>query len=69
MFASKETLQINQLTTNPPLVTEDNQAINDLSMKIVITKGNRLSQMEALNQLQLSAKALIDLIKKEYQLN
>jgi len=69
MLASKETMQINQLTTNPNLIVEDNQALNDLSMKIVITKGNRLSQMEALKQLQLSADKLIDLIKKEYHVN
>ena len=69
MFASKETMQINQLTTNPDVIAEDNQVINDLSMKIVITKGNRLSQMEALKQLQQSADVLINLIKKEYHVN
>ena len=69
MLASKETMQINQLTTNPNVIAEDNQAINDLSMKIVIAKGNRLSQMEALKQLQQSAGILIDLIKKEYHVN
>ena len=69
MFASKETMQINQLTTNPDVIAEDNQVINDLSMKIVITKGNRLSQMEALKQLQQSADTLINLIKKEYHVN
>jgi len=37
-------------------------------MKIVITKGNRLSQTEALNELKQSAETLIDLIKKEYHL-
>jgi hypothetical protein len=68
MFASNESLAINQLKTNPPLLSTDNQNINDLSMKIVITKGNRLSQLEALNQLHKSASTLIDLIKKEYRL-
>jgi hypothetical protein len=68
MFASKEAMIVNQLDTNPPLLSADNQSINDLSMKIVITKGNRLSQMEALIQLQQSASGLIDLIKKDYHL-
>ena len=68
MFASKEVMSVKQLTTNPPLISENSQDINDMSMKIVITKGNRLSQLEALNQLQQSAMMLINLIKKEYQL-
>jgi hypothetical protein len=68
MLGSKQTLQINKLNTNPKLISEDNQSINDLNMKIVITKGNRLGQMEALNELKQSAEILIDLIKKEYHL-
>jgi len=68
MFASKEAMIVKQLDTNPPLLSSDDQSINDLSMKIVITKGNRLSQLEALNQLYQSALSLIDLIKKEYHL-
>ena len=68
MFARKEAMLIKQLDTNPLLISEDSKNINDLSMKIVITKGNRLSQMEDLNQLQQSATRLIDLIKKEYEL-
>ena len=68
MFASKEAMLIKQLDTNPLLISEDNKNINDLSMKIVITKGNRLSQIEDLNQLLQSATTLIDLIKKEYKL-
>jgi hypothetical protein len=68
MLGSKQTLQINKLNTNPKLISEDNQSVNDLNMKIVITKGNRLSQMEALNELKQSAETLIDLIKKEYHL-
>ena len=38
MLSSKQTLQINKLDTNPKLVSEDDQSINDLDMKIVITK-------------------------------
>jgi hypothetical protein len=68
MLGSKQTMQINKLNTNPKLISEDNQSVNDLNMKIVITKGNRLSQMEALNELKQSAETLIDLIKKEYHL-
>ena len=33
MFASKQTLQISKLDTNPKLVSEDYQSINDLEMK------------------------------------
>ena len=68
MLGSKQTMQINKLNTNPKLISEDNQSINDFNMKIVITKGNRLSQTEALNELKQSAETLIDLIKKEYHL-
>src|SRR5678809_1322530 len=59
MFARKEEMIIKQLYTNPLLISEDNKNINDLSMKIVITKGNRLSQIEDLNQLLQSATTLI----------
>lgn len=68
MFASNEIMSVKQLTTNPPLISENNRDINDINMKIVITKGNRLSQLEALNQLQQSAIKLINIIKKEYHL-
>jgi len=68
MLSSKQTLQINKLDTNPKLMSEDDQSINDLGMKIIITKGNRLGQMEALNELKQSAETLIVLIKKEYHL-
>ena len=68
MIASKKAMLIKQLDTNPPLISEDSKNINDLSMKIIITKGNRLGQIEALEQLQQSATTLIDLIKKEYGL-
>jgi len=68
MSASKQTLQINKLDTNPKLMSEDDQTINDLDMKIVITKGNRLSQVDALTELKQSAEILIVLIEKEYHL-
>ena len=68
MFASKQTLQISKLDTNPKLVSEDYQSINDLEMKLVITKGNSLSQIDALNELKQSAETLIVLIKKDYHL-
>jgi len=68
MLSGKQTMQINKLETNPKLLSEDDQRINDLDMKIVITKGNRSYQIQALNELKQSAETLIVLIKKEYHL-
>ena len=68
MLPSKQTMEINKLDTNPKLMSEDDQRINDLDMKIVITKGNRLYQIETLNELKQSAEILIVLIEKEYHL-
>ena len=68
MYTSKEDLTITKLDFNPPLVSYDNLDLNDLNMKILVTKGNRLSQIKALNELLVSADALIQLIKKEYHL-
>ena len=69
MFASKNAINIKQLDINPPLVSEDKKNINDLSMKIVIAKANRLSELGGLDVLQSTAVSLIDLLKKEYHLN
>jgi len=68
MLHSKQTTEINKLDMNPKFMSEDDQRINDLAMKIVITKGNRLYQVETLNELKQSAEILIVLIEKEYHL-
>jgi hypothetical protein len=68
MLPSKQTKEINKLDMNPKFMSEDDQRINDLAMKIVITKGNRLYQVETLNELKQSAEILIVLIEKEYHL-
>ncbi|HEU5167691.1 MAG TPA: hypothetical protein VFU29_19230 [Chitinophagaceae bacterium] len=68
MLPSKQTMEINKLDTNPELMSEDDQHINDLDMKIVIAKGNRLYQVQTLNELKQSAETLIVLIEKEYHL-
>ncbi len=64
MYTSKEDLTIKKLDFNPSLVSADKFDINDLNMKILVTKGNRLSQIKALKLLLDSAVALIELIKK-----
>ena len=69
MLPSNKSLQIKKTETNPPLIAEDGQSINDLSMKIVVTKGNQLSELEGFAQLQSSGVVLIDLIQKEYHLH
>ena len=68
MYTSKEDLTIKKLDFNPSLISIDKFDINDLNMKILVTKGNRLSQIKALKKLLDSASALIELIKKEYHL-
>ncbi len=69
MLPSNKSLQIKKTETNPPLIAEDRQSINDLSMKIVVTKGNQLSELEGFAQLQSSGVELINLIQKEYHLH
>lgn len=68
MFTSKKAIKLKKIEINPPLLSDDRQNINDLSMKIVITKANRLSQLEDIDRIQSSALALIELIKKEYRI-
>ena len=68
MYTSKEALTIKRLKFNPALVSYDKLDINDLNMKILVTKGNRLSQIQLLKQLLYTAAALIELIQKEYHL-
>ena len=68
MYTSKEDLTIKKLDFNPSLISADKFDINDLNMKILVTKGNRLSQIKALKKLLDSAAALIQLIQKEYNL-
>ncbi len=68
MFNSKTHLTISKVNDNPAMISTDKKDINDLNIKIVVTKGNLLSQIEALDKLIISDQALIALIKKEYHL-
>jgi hypothetical protein len=68
MYTSKTSIDLKKLDTNPPLLSTDKFDINDLNTKILVMKGNRLSQFPILNGLRKSAVELIALIKKEYHL-
>ena len=59
---------ITRSAVNPPLMTDDPQKINDLNMKILLIKANRISQSEYFMVLSKYAHSLIVQIKKEYHL-
>jgi hypothetical protein len=68
MLVSNTSLIIKKIDTNPSLISLGSQSINDLSMKILVTKANRIAELEALIELHFSAVRLIELIEKEYHL-
>jgi hypothetical protein len=61
-------LSITKSAVNPPLMTDDPQKINDLNMKILLIKANRMSQLEYFFVLNKYAASLIGQIKEEYHL-
>jgi hypothetical protein len=61
-------LYITKPGANPGLMTDDRQKINDLNMKILLVKSNRMSQLEYFMVLNNYANSLIEQIKKEYHL-
>jgi hypothetical protein len=68
MYASKTSIDLKKLDTNPPLLSSDKFDINDLNTRILVMKGNRLSQIPLLNGLKKSANELIELISQQYHL-
>ena len=68
MYANKSSIELKKLDTNPPLLSADKFDVNDLNTKILVLKGNRLSQLPILNRLENSAIELIELINKEYHM-
>lgn len=68
MYVNKSSIELKKLNTNPALLSNDKFDINDLNTKILVMKGNRLSQLPILNGLKSSAIELIKLINKEYHL-
>jgi hypothetical protein len=61
-------LNITKPAANPGLMTDDRQKINDLNMKILLVKSNRMSQLEYFMVLNNYANSLIDQVKKEYHI-
>ena len=53
---------------NPPLLTYDKQTLLRLTGIISYTKNSRLALAKAEKEMKEAAKALIDLLKKEYHL-
>lgn len=68
MLPGNGQLGINKPAVNPRLMTNDGQKINDLNMKILLIKANRMSQLEYFTVLSKYATSLIGQIKKEYHL-
>ena len=68
MLPGNGKLSITKPAVNPRLMTDDSQKINDLNMKILLVKSNRMSQLEYFMVLSSYATALIEQIKKEYHL-
>ena len=68
MLPGNGKLDIIKPVVNPPLMTNDRQKINDLNMKILLIKANRMSQLEYFLILNNYATSLISQIKKEYHL-
>jgi hypothetical protein len=69
MLPGNGKLGITRSAVNPPLMTDDRQKINDLNMKILLIKANRMSQLEYFLVLNNYATSLISQIKEEYHLN
>jgi hypothetical protein len=61
-------LDIIKPAVNPRLMTYDRQKINDLNMKILLIKANRMSQLEYFTVLNKYATSLISQIKEAYHL-
>jgi hypothetical protein len=68
MLPGNGKLGITMPSANPRLMTNDPQKINDLNMKILLIKANRMSQLEYFLVLNNYATSLIEQIKKEYHL-
>jgi len=68
MLPGNGKLGILKPAVNPPLMTDDRQKINDLNMKILLIKANRMSQLEYFTVLGKYATSLINQIKQEYHL-
>jgi hypothetical protein len=68
MVPGKGRLSITKPAAIPRLMTNDSQKINDLNMKILLVKSNRMSQIEYFMVLNGYATSLINQIKKEYHL-
>ena len=63
-----ENLVLQCLPLIPRLMTDDRQKINDLNMKILLIKVNRMSQLEYFLVLKKYATSLIGQVKEEYHL-
>jgi hypothetical protein len=68
MLPGNGKLGIIKPAVNPRLMTDDEQKINDLNMKILLIKANRMSQLEYFTLLKKYASSLIGQIKNEYHL-
>ena len=68
MIATDEGNRTKKINYNPDLISTDKKDINNLTMQFVIVKTNRLAQSVLLNAIVVKANALINLIKKEYNL-
>ena len=68
MLPGNGNLGIIRPATNPRLMTDDPQKINDLNMKILLIKANRMSQLGYFFVLNQYAASLINQIKDEYHL-
>jgi len=60
--------KISRPVNNPSLFTNDSALLNEFSFKIVTLKGNLAATNRVIATIIISAKNLIGLLKKEYQL-
>ena len=62
-------LTFQKLDHNPPLISYDSRDINKMLMKLVVLKGIRLAELINMNRTIRKADLLIQLVKKEYNLD
>jgi len=62
-------LKLQKLNYNPPLISYDKKDINKMTMKLVVLKGVRLSEVNNMNRIMNKADALMRKVKKEYNLD
>ena len=68
MFASKSKWSLARPINNPPMFSVDKKDVNDVCMRLLVVKGNQISQIGSLDNMINYAKMLLQLIKEEYHL-